>query len=165
MAEIFLGLGSNLPERLENLKKALKRLKKREIALISVSRVYETEPFGYAEQPKFYNIAIRALTSLEPAELLLELKQIEKKMGREAAVKWGPRIIDIDILLYNDIILKTDELNIPHSGILERYFVLMPLSELCPEKTIPGTQMTVKEALKNVRGSISAEPVAELELT
>ena len=112
MAEIFLGLGSNLPERLENLKKALKCLQKKEIYLISISRVYETEPFGYTEQPKFYNMAIRALTKLEPEDLLLELKQIERDMGREAAVRWGPRIIDIDILLYNDIILKTDELNI-----------------------------------------------------
>ncbi len=165
MAEIFLGLGSNLPERLENLKKALKCLQKKEIDLISISRVYETEPFGYTEQPKFYNMAIRALTKLEPEDLLLELKQIERDMGREAAVRWGPRIIDIDILLYNDIILKTDELNIPHSGILERYFVLMPLSELCPDMKIPGTDLTVNEALKNIEGSLQAEPVAELELT
>lgn len=165
MPEIFLGLGSNLGSKMDNLKMAVAHMQNVGLDIIGMSKVYQTEPFGVKEQPVFYNMVLRAFTTIEPRELLAILKGIERKMGRGNNVRWGPRIIDIDILLYNDIILKYDDLCIPHPGILERYFVLLPMYELCRERNIPGTGMTVAEAFEKIRGSAKAEPVGEIELT
>jgi 2-amino-4-hydroxy-6-hydroxymethyldihydropteridine diphosphokinase len=125
----LLGLGTNLGERESNLRVAITGLAG--IGTVDrLSRVYESEPFGYVDQPLFLNMAVRLRTTLEPEALLAALKELEARMGREPAPRMGPRIIDIDILFYDDVQLDTDDLRIPHPGIMDRAFVLAPLLDL-----------------------------------
>ncbi|MBU4319949.1 MAG: 2-amino-4-hydroxy-6-hydroxymethyldihydropteridine diphosphokinase, partial [Nitrospinae bacterium] len=102
-------------------------------------------PWGVKDQPKFINMAIEAETDKKPEELLRVLEEIEKEIGRTETVKWGPRVIDLDILFYDDLILKTQDLEIPHPLMHERAFVLKPLCEIAPDKRHPVTEKTVKE--------------------
>ncbi|MBM3707488.1 MAG: 2-amino-4-hydroxy-6-hydroxymethyldihydropteridine diphosphokinase [Actinobacteria bacterium] len=141
----YLSLGSNIGDREKNLREAVRQIShNKNIKIRSISSIYETEPMYIKEQEKFYNIAVEALVdkSCSPFELLGYFKKIEYDMGRAfAALKYGPRIIDIDILLYNDMKISSDILTIPHPKLAERKFVLIPLSEIAPKLEIGGRQI------------------------
>ncbi|WP_252315132.1 2-amino-4-hydroxy-6-hydroxymethyldihydropteridine diphosphokinase [Sinobaca sp. H24] len=129
--EIFLGLGSNVGDRNEALKTAIELLQKTEtIAVLDCSNVYETKPVGVTDQADFLNLVLKAVTSSPPQELLQVTQSIEKEMGRIKDVRWGPRNIDLDILLYNDENIMMEELSIPHPRMAERAFVLIPLMDV-----------------------------------
>lgn len=131
MIVCYLGLGSNLGNRKKNIKKALGYLAKtRGIKIEKTSRLYETEPIGGPPQGKFLNAAVRIKTSLSPQLLLKSIKKIENDLGRKESVRWAPREIDLDILLYGDRIIKQKNLIIPHPRMFEREFVLKPLREI-----------------------------------
>ncbi len=133
MPTVYIGIGSNLGERNENCLKAIERLNSKGIIVKKQSSLYETEPWGVKDQPKFINMVIEAETVLTPEKLLKTLKNIEKEFGREETYKWGPRIIDLDVLLYDDLTIDEPDLKIPHPHMLERDFVINPLSEISPE--------------------------------
>ncbi len=133
MAQVYLGIGTNLGDRKKNISTAVELLKKHNITVTQISSIIETEPVGYTEQDKFLNGCLAIETTLDPHTLLKTLKLIEKTMGRTETVVNGPRIIDLDILTYDDIKVDTDELTIPHPRMKEREFVLTPLKELNPE--------------------------------
>ena len=137
MAIVYIGIGSNLGDRHKNCLRAVELLKQSGLSVTKQSSVHETEPWGVTEQPAFLNMAVELETGLAPAELLGLLKKIEKDMGRQETVKWGPRLIDLDILLYDDITLNTDALIIPHPLMHEREFVLGPLAELAKDLVHP----------------------------
>ncbi|PIP20744.1 MAG: 2-amino-4-hydroxy-6-hydroxymethyldihydropteridine diphosphokinase [Candidatus Omnitrophica bacterium CG23_combo_of_CG06-09_8_20_14_all_40_11] len=131
MIVCYLGVGSNLGNRRENIKKALDYLAKTKgIKIEKASRIYETEPMGDPAQGKFLNAAIKIRTSLRPQLLLAALKKIEKDLGRKKTVRWGPRKIDLDILLYANKVIKRENLVIPHPRMFAREFVLKPLREI-----------------------------------
>ncbi|MDP3721060.1 MAG: 2-amino-4-hydroxy-6-hydroxymethyldihydropteridine diphosphokinase [Anaerolineaceae bacterium] len=146
---VTLALGSNLGDRVENLQQALKDISLR-VSIIKISSVYETPPWGYSDQPVFFNQVLSGNTSLNPVELLTFVKNIENSMGRVKNFQNGPRLIDIDILLFGEKIIDSEKLVIPHPRMLERSFVLLPLAEIVPELIIPGTNKKVLELLQNV---------------
>ncbi len=150
MPIVFIGIGSNLGKREENCKSAISLLEKNSIEITKRSSMIETEPWGITDQPKFINMAIEAKTDLEPNELLELLKKTESETGRQPGIRWGPRAIDLDILFYDDLIFKTDELEIPHPGIAEREFVLKPLAEIAPDKVHPALKKRIRELLDNI---------------
>ena len=130
--EAYLGFGSNLGDREENIRRAVERLSE-SVCGIQTSSLYETEPWGYLDQPKFLNMVCRCLTRLEPEELLSVCRELETLAGREPSFKYGPRVLDVDILAYGDAVVKTGSLAIPHSALHERAFVLAPLAEIAPQ--------------------------------
>ena len=146
----YFSLGSNLGDRLENLRAAMRRLSDSDIALRRTSSIYETEPVDNTEQGWFLNCVAKVNTSLEPLALLHKLQSIERELGRERAVPNGPRTIDIDILLYDDLVVQTDELTLPHPRMQQRRFVLEPLCEIAPALAIPGSGKTVEQALREL---------------
>jgi len=143
---VYLSLGSNMGKREENLKRAL-RLLRGKIIINKVSSFYDTPPVGYTEQPNFINAVCEAVTSLDPEELLILIKQIEKDMGRTPNFPNGPRIIDIDILIYGKEIIHTNQLTIPHPRMTQRAFVLIPFAEIAPDIIHPISHNTVHELL------------------
>ena len=131
MNKAVIGIGTNIGDRLENIKNSLDSLEKLpETTIIKSSRIYETKPWGYTDQQNFYNCCILLETSLSPSALLGALLGIEAALGRIREFKNGPRIIDLDLLLYEDEIINTEELTVPHPRIKERAFVLYPLRDL-----------------------------------
>lgn len=148
MSTVYIGIGSNLGDRHKNCLRAVELLKQSGLSVTKQSSVHETEPWGITDQPAFLNMAVEIETVLLPIELLALLKKIEKDMGRQEAVRWGPRIIDLDILLYDDITLNTDALIIPHPLMHEREFVLRPLSELAEDLIHPVLGKKIGELLK-----------------
>jgi 2-amino-4-hydroxy-6-hydroxymethyldihydropteridine diphosphokinase len=147
MPSVYIGIGSNLGNREENCKKAVKLLIENDIKVVKLSSKIETEPWGIKEQPKFINMAAKIETDIGPVELLRLFKKIESTMGRTPGMGWGPRVIDIDILLYNDLVIKTPELEIPHPHMQDRDFVLRPLAEIAPHKIHPVLKKSIKELL------------------
>ncbi len=147
--EIFLALGTNLGDRSANLTQARLELSS-QVSVQRCSGIYETPPWGFADQPSFYNQVLSGTTILSSTDLLKFVKEIEIKMGRVATFRNGPRLIDIDILLYGDLQLNTPELIIPHLRMHERGFVLVPLAEIAPEQIIPGLSKTVRQCLQQV---------------
>ncbi len=137
MNGIYLLLGSNLGDRLNNLRTASNFLQNENIKILNESSIYETEPWGPSDQPWFLNIVIQVETLLDENSLLNFCLEVEQKMGRERKEKWGARLIDIDILYYNDQILESEKLTLPHPGIETRRFTLMPLCEIAPNETHP----------------------------
>ncbi len=142
MPIVFLALGSNLGDRAANLRRAFTALAP-DIQVDLVSRCYETEPAYVLDQPRFYNLVCRAQTALEPSLLLRRLKALETELGREPGRRYGPRLVDLDLLLYDDIMLETPELTLPHPRLPERAFVLVPLAELAPEVVHPRLGLTI----------------------
>lgn len=138
MARVYIGLGTNLGNREKNLDRAKEKiLSRHSISLIQESSIDETDPVDYLDQPKFLNQIILIETSTKPYELLSILKKIESEMGRTREVRKGPRVIDLDILLYDDIINDAEELIIPHPGIKRRHFILKHLLEIDPDLIDP----------------------------
>jgi 2-amino-4-hydroxy-6-hydroxymethyldihydropteridine diphosphokinase len=139
MARVYIGLGSNLGDRINYIKEAIASICKQPgIEAVGLSSVYETEPVGKTDQPGFLNCVLAVETGLSPRELLKTMGGIESKLKRERSVHWGPRTIDIDILLYGDYSIKEPDLIIPHPRMCERAFVIVPLMELSHDIVIPG---------------------------
>ncbi|MEO0258273.1 MAG: 2-amino-4-hydroxy-6-hydroxymethyldihydropteridine diphosphokinase [candidate division WOR-3 bacterium] len=150
MSLVYLSLGSNLGNREENLNKAIQELSK--IArILRISNYYETKPYGYHKQPDFINCAVSIETSLTPQELLKEIKNIEKRLGRENRERWRERIIDIDILYYDNLIINQENLKIPHPDLEYREFVLKPLSEIAEDFLHPILKKSTKNLLEELR--------------
>jgi 2-amino-4-hydroxy-6-hydroxymethyldihydropteridine diphosphokinase len=143
---VYLALGSNLDDRLANLKQAITALSP-QMEVKAKSRVYETPPWGYTEQPAFLNQVIKANTYLEFEPLLKHIKRLEIALGRTPSFKNGPRLIDIDILFYDDLVLNTPSLIIPHPHMHERGFVLLPLMDIAPDLVHPVHKKSVREML------------------
>jgi 2-amino-4-hydroxy-6-hydroxymethyldihydropteridine pyrophosphokinase len=147
MAVVFIGLGSNIGQSTLEIKKALSLLNENHVKICKVASFIKTVPYGDVEQPDFVNTVCQAETDYFPTELLMVLKKIEKDMGRTEGIRWGPRIIDLDILLYDDLIFKSSSLRIPHSDMLNRSFVLAPLAEIAPEVIHPISGLTIEKHL------------------
>lgn len=142
MVKAFLSLGSNMGDRLEYLSKAIDNIAEIQgCNILNKSRVYETEPWGYENQEAFLNLCISIETSLSPYELLESLQTIELELDRVRKIHWGPRTIDIDILLFDDIICEDDKLTIPHPRMSERAFVLIPLYDIEKNLIIDGIKL------------------------
>ncbi len=147
----YVGIGSNIGDRENQLRLALK-----ELAALptmesgAVSSIYETAPVGVREQPDFLNLVVSVRTTLSPHKLLDILQGIENKMGRVRTVRWGPRVIDLDLLLYGELVVETPELTVPHPRLQERSFVLMPLAEIAPTVVLPGGTKTAEKLLEKL---------------
>jgi len=146
---VYLGLGSNMGNRQGNLDRALELLSQR-LRVGQVSSVYDTEPVGNINQPRFLNLVCQVSTRLAPMELLTLVKGIEIKLGRPSGSSNGPRPIDIDILFYGDQVMENPKLVIPHPRFTERAFVLIPLAEIAPDLVHPVSSKTVKELLTSI---------------
>jgi 2-amino-4-hydroxy-6-hydroxymethyldihydropteridine diphosphokinase len=142
----YLSLGTNLGDRKANLETILDLLAQ-QVDISRVSSIYQTEPWGYSDQPFFLNQVAEINTTLRPVELLDFLKGIERQLGRKPTTRYGPRVADIDILFYGDEIIETDRLIVPHPRFRERAFVVVPLAEIAPDLLIPGSEETIKELL------------------
>lgn len=154
MARAYIGIGSNIGDRIGYVQQAHKLLNDTKgIAVVTSSSLYETEPYGYKNQSWFVNAVLEIETELEPLELLRECQRIEKQLGRvrhPEAPQWGPRTIDLDILFYNDLIVSSDELQIPHSRVHQRAYALVPLLELAPDLIHPVIKETLIEIHSNL---------------
>jgi 2-amino-4-hydroxy-6-hydroxymethyldihydropteridine diphosphokinase len=151
MAKVYIGFGSNLGDREGYIKRALSLMEKEGIHIEAISPIIETEPYGREDQPLFLNGVLKARTEIPPLKLLKILKKIEKETGRKQREKWGPREIDLDILFYDDLVLNTEELKIPHSDLHNRMFVLKPLVDLDPDFIHPILKKTIRELYEELR--------------
>ena len=141
---VFIGIGANLGPVHENFTRALRSIELR-ARVVAVSSLYESDPVGPQDQPKFTNAVVKAETELSPFELLDYLKTIEKEIGRKKTKRWGPRVIDLDIIFYGNLVISTDSLVIPHPRAHERRFVLEPLLEIEPDAWHPAKNMAVRD--------------------
>lgn len=146
MPDVYLALGTNLGNRPANLTLARQELAE-SVTILKESSIYETPPWGVTDQRAFLNQVLKVHTALPPHELLLAVKDMEASMGRIPSIRFGPRLIDIDILLYDDLQLKTPDLILPHPRMFERAFVLVPLLEVAPELISPLTNKPIAEIL------------------
>lgn len=146
---VFIALGSNLGDRHANLQAAIQALPPA-VRVLRRSPIYETKPWGYLDQPDFLNLVVQAETRLSPQKLIAYLKGLETTLGREDTFHYGPRLIDLDIIFYDDLVLEHENLSLPHPRLAERAFVLVPLADLAPEKIHPVTKKTVSELLSEI---------------
>lgn len=152
--KVYLSLGSNMGDKRENLLEAIKRVGELEnTEVVKSSTILETEPFGYIEQDNFLNACLEVKTLLTPQEFLSFILKIELDMGRVREIKWGPRVIDIDILFYDNEIIQEDNLAVPHPWICEREFVLEPLSEIAPNYVHPLERKTIMMLARKLKES------------
>jgi 2-amino-4-hydroxy-6-hydroxymethyldihydropteridine diphosphokinase len=162
MATVYLSLGSNLGDRVQNLKEAIKRIERSDkISIKKISSVYETDPVGYENQPRFLNSVLQAETSLDPHPLFEHLLTIEDEMGRKRGEKWGPRNIDVDILFYDDLIVDSGQLTIPHPRMHQRKFVLVPLAQIAQKLLHPLLKKNVTELLESCEDNSRVKLFAE----
>ena len=160
MPIVYLGLGTNLDDRRANLDVALRSISR--VASISrVSPVYESAPVGYAHQPPFWNLVVRASTALPAADLMIRLKEIERDMGRVPTFRNGPRLIDIDILFYGDAVIEDAHVQVPHPRAHERAFVLRPLADVAPDLIDPRTGQPVANGLRVVADQVASVLVSD----
>jgi len=150
--EAYLALGSNIEPRRNYLSEAITQLEAdSRIRVIARSSIYETDPVGYTEQAKFFNQVIQIETDYLPEGLLDATQSVEQKLGRKRDIRWGPRTIDVDILLFGETEIDTERLKVPHPRLCERAFVLVPLVELAPTARIPGVAQTVEQVLMTIK--------------
>ncbi|GEN57948.1 2-amino-4-hydroxy-6-hydroxymethyldihydropteridine diphosphokinase [Halolactibacillus alkaliphilus] len=148
MIDAYIALGSNIEPKVEYLERANLLLGANDaIQVIKTSSIYQTEPVGYTDQDVFLNQVVQIKTTLTPQELLKAIQNVEQELGRKRDIRWGPRTIDLDILLYNHDNIESENLIIPHPRMTERAFVLVPFNELAGDVLIGGKALTVKEAL------------------
>ncbi|MFZ1705092.1 MAG: 2-amino-4-hydroxy-6-hydroxymethyldihydropteridine diphosphokinase [Saprospiraceae bacterium] len=145
MPTYYLHLGSNQGDRKKNIQFALENIQKKIGVIINQSSIYETEAWGLEDQPHFLNMALAIETNEKPLQLMAITKEIEKETGRTPSEKWGPRVLDIDILYAENLVLQTDTLTIPHAGIYDRNFVLIPLIEIAGDFIDPVKQISIDE--------------------
>jgi 2-amino-4-hydroxy-6-hydroxymethyldihydropteridine diphosphokinase len=149
MSQVFVGLGSNLGERLSYLRLGLSSIAKLErTSVVNCSSVYETQPVGVKEQPQFLNMVVELDSKLVPLDIFHNMKDIENKIGRVHNERWGPREIDLDLLYYDREIFNDGKLCIPHPQIVNRRFVLVPLKEIAPEFLDPVQKVSIGELLR-----------------
>jgi 2-amino-4-hydroxy-6-hydroxymethyldihydropteridine diphosphokinase len=158
MTVIYLGLGTNLGDRRANLAAAIDALGPM-VAGLRLSSVWETAPLYVTDQPAFLNMAAMGACALAPLEMLDRLKELEDRLGRVASVRYGPRLIDLDILVMDGVMLDIDRLTVPHPRLAERRFALAPLVELAPDLVPPGWQHSVAQVLAQLG---DADPIARL---
>ena len=156
MQTIYLGLGTNLGDRAANLQAAIQGLAER-LAITAVSPIYQTPPWGVTDQPDFLNLCLAAKTNLPPVELLTFVKNLEVELGRQPAKRWGPRLIDIDILFYANQLIETENMTIPHPRLAERAFVLRPLADIAPDFVHPALGETMADLAEKV-GDVGIRP-------
>src|SRR5271167_1530750 len=147
--QVYLSLGSNRGDRVANLRRAMEELGQAGVKVQRVSSYYKTEPVDFGPQAWFLNCAMEASTALMPMQLLKAVKSVERALGRRPGVSKGPRLIDIDILLYENVVVRTAALTIPHERMNERRFVLIPLRELAPATRHPVSRRTITEMLQD----------------
>ena len=157
MPRAYLSIGSNLGDRINYINKAIEKLKQNNIKIIKSSNIIETEPYGYKEQGKFLNMAVEIDSDLEPFELMKLISRIESELGRIRTVRWGPRVIDIDIIFYDSLIINEPDLKIPHPDMQNRFFVLKPLQEIAPDFVHPVLKKTITELLENLNSEGKSE--------
>lgn len=146
MVQVYLGLGSNIGDRKQQLLKAIDLIGNiKGIKVTKQSSIYETAPIGYTDQPNFLNLCLEIETELSPQQLLKHCLDIEQQLHRVREIRWGPRTLDIDILLYSDNIIETDNLSIPHPRMQERAFVLIPLNDIASDKKDPRLNQKIHD--------------------
>jgi 2-amino-4-hydroxy-6-hydroxymethyldihydropteridine diphosphokinase len=151
VARAWVGLGSNLGDRLGAFRKALVQLEDlTDTEVVAVSSLYDTAPFGVSEQPRYLNAVVELETDIEPVPLMRALLGIEDRCGRIRREPKGPRTLDLDLLMYEDVVLDSDELTLPHPRLLERAFALVPLAELAGHLVVPGTETSVRDHLDHL---------------
>lgn len=159
MNNVFIIIGGNLGNRLHNLQRAVSLIEQKAGIIKKLSSLYETEPWGAEGQPHYYNQALELLTPLEACDLMETFLMIEQQMGRVRAGKYDARIIDIDILFFNNEVINTGLLTVPHPRLHERRFVLQPLAEIAPTLLHPVFQQTIAELLQNTKDATAVNPV------
>lgn len=150
---VYLALGSNLGDRVDYLRRAIEALSRSpHVRVTAISSVYETKPVGLLDQPDYLNMVMQIETTLSPQNLLAETQQIERTLYRRRDIRWGPRTLDIDILIYGEVVVKLPQLTIPHPRMHERAFVLMPLNDLAPDLQVPNSGLSVSQLMEQVSG-------------
>ena len=157
----YVGLGSNVGDRVGNIRKALSMLDKVDnVSVLAVSSLYETEPEGYEDQDLFVNAAAQMETTLSPGELLYLFKRVEQAIGRKKTVKWGPREIDLDLLIYDQLCLQNADLVVPHPRMHQRAFVLVPLAEIGADVLHPVLGKTIGTLLAELQTTKSVQRIS-----
>lgn len=154
MNKVFIAFGSNIGDRYETIKRAFELIEENGMKIVKKSNIYETEPYGYKQQPSFINGVILVETELSCREVLERLLKIEKYLGRERKIRWGPRTIDLDIIFYNNDIHNEEDLKVPHPDMQNREFVLKPLCDIEPDFVHPLLNKSVKEMYMILKNKI-----------
>jgi 2-amino-4-hydroxy-6-hydroxymethyldihydropteridine diphosphokinase len=149
MYTAYIGIGSNLGDRQNNCERAIDLLKQQGVSIKKCSSLRETQPWGLQDQPLFLNMAVEIETDYTPNELLTLVKDIETKIGRQKSSPWGPRVVDLDILVFNEVIIQSQQLTIPHPYMHKRAFVLEPMQEIAPDLIHPVLKKSMRELFRN----------------